>query len=194
SYFAYVVTPSLVVSSFFLNDTSTTEIYTLSLHDALPIFQHGKQLADVRDLLVVQQDVGVLQDRDLAVRVVDEIGGQVAAVELHALDHFQFVVQARTVLHRDDAFLAHLLHRVGDDLADVGVGVGGDRTDLRNFLAGGAGLGDLLQVLDHRGHRLVDAALQVHRVHARGDEFHAFLHDGLRKHRRGRRAVTGHVG
>src|SRR5438067_8279396 len=25
--------------SFFFNDTSTTEIYTLSLHDALPIFQ-----------------------------------------------------------------------------------------------------------------------------------------------------------
>src|SRR2546429_4627240 len=25
---------------FFFNDTATTEIYTLSLHDALPIFQH----------------------------------------------------------------------------------------------------------------------------------------------------------
>src|SRR3712207_5427535 len=27
---------------FFFNDTATTEIYTLSLHDALPIFDHGK--------------------------------------------------------------------------------------------------------------------------------------------------------
>src|SRR5688572_32964354 len=27
----------LMTSSFFLNDTATTEIYTLSLHDALPI-------------------------------------------------------------------------------------------------------------------------------------------------------------
>src|SRR2546427_8494147 len=26
---------------FFFNDTATTEIYTLSLHDALPIFQPG---------------------------------------------------------------------------------------------------------------------------------------------------------
>src|SRR2546430_12572941 len=26
---------------FFFNDTATTEIYTLSLHDALPIFRHG---------------------------------------------------------------------------------------------------------------------------------------------------------
>ena len=27
---------------FFVNDTATTEIYTLSLHDALPIWQYKK--------------------------------------------------------------------------------------------------------------------------------------------------------
>src|SRR3712207_7977240 len=27
---------------FFFNDTATTEIYTLSLHDALPIYQHTR--------------------------------------------------------------------------------------------------------------------------------------------------------
>src|SRR5208283_6031500 len=32
-----VTTTSLFVYSFFFNDTATTEIYTLSLHDALPI-------------------------------------------------------------------------------------------------------------------------------------------------------------
>src|SRR3712207_7020835 len=31
---------------FFFNDTATTEIYTLSLHDALPIFRRGR--ADAR--------------------------------------------------------------------------------------------------------------------------------------------------
>src|SRR3712207_6898921 len=30
---------------FFFNDTATTEIYTLSLHDALPIFVSGEDLA-----------------------------------------------------------------------------------------------------------------------------------------------------
>src|SRR2546422_10857977 len=30
---------NLLSSFFFFNDTATTEIYTLSLHDALPIFQ-----------------------------------------------------------------------------------------------------------------------------------------------------------
>src|SRR3712207_8511388 len=31
-----------MVHFFFFNDTATTEIYTLSLHDALPIFTQGK--------------------------------------------------------------------------------------------------------------------------------------------------------
>src|SRR2546430_12985001 len=35
----YVVLGARNVHFFFFNDTATTEIYTLSLHDALPIFQ-----------------------------------------------------------------------------------------------------------------------------------------------------------
>src|SRR3712207_6954418 len=33
--------------SFFFNDTATTEIYTLSLHDALPIFSHSVEVANL---------------------------------------------------------------------------------------------------------------------------------------------------
>src|SRR5262245_64590227 len=36
------------MSFFFFHDTATTEIYTLSLHDALPIFQEG--LLHLREL------------------------------------------------------------------------------------------------------------------------------------------------
>src|SRR3712207_8663014 len=32
----------MCVEVFFFNDTATTEIYTLSLHDALPIFSHQR--------------------------------------------------------------------------------------------------------------------------------------------------------
>src|SRR5438270_10981683 len=38
----------LSLSFFFFNDTATTEIYTLSLHDALPICRPGGQPAEVR--------------------------------------------------------------------------------------------------------------------------------------------------
>src|SRR3989442_11907542 len=36
-------------SFFFFNDTATTEIYTLSLHDALPISRRRRRLRGLRD-------------------------------------------------------------------------------------------------------------------------------------------------
>src|SRR2546430_16941652 len=43
-------------SLFFFNDTATTEIYTLSLHDALPIFVEGRD----RLLLIIDHALQVL--------------------------------------------------------------------------------------------------------------------------------------
>src|SRR3712207_7266317 len=43
------------VSSFFFNDTATTEIYTLALHDALPIFFLWRPLTHARGSLLFQQ-------------------------------------------------------------------------------------------------------------------------------------------
>src|SRR5256885_7934564 len=39
------------ISFFFFNDTATTEIYTLSLHDALPIYVGGEGAPQRRDEL-----------------------------------------------------------------------------------------------------------------------------------------------
>src|SRR3712207_9576028 len=38
---------------FFFNDTATTEIYTLSLHDALPIFYQKRQTVQVSDVALL---------------------------------------------------------------------------------------------------------------------------------------------
>src|SRR5260370_40113163 len=43
SFFLCLSTPSFSSIFFFFNDTATTEIYTLSLHDALPIFSWSQQ-------------------------------------------------------------------------------------------------------------------------------------------------------
>src|SRR5688572_31310396 len=58
---------------FFFNDTSTTEIYTLSLHDALPIFGAEKKRVPADDRLV---DVG-------------DAAGVVDAAMRHVLHHAQ---------------------------------------------------------------------------------------------------------
>src|SRR5260370_38587491 len=42
---------------FFFNDTATTEIYTLSLHDALPILQHNLASGDVEASVRHRQDL-----------------------------------------------------------------------------------------------------------------------------------------
>src|SRR3712207_7378533 len=40
---------------FFFNDTATTEIYTLSLHDALPISYFGQDVQRIVDRLLAEQ-------------------------------------------------------------------------------------------------------------------------------------------
>src|SRR2546427_10578393 len=54
-----------VLSFFFFNDTATTEIYTLSLHDALPI----SHVAEVRSLAVDGRERG----HRVGTLIVDEL-------------------------------------------------------------------------------------------------------------------------
>src|SRR5260370_38792531 len=44
---------SLYYFFFFFNDTATTEIYTLSLHDALPICRHDGGYYTVKDCVTI---------------------------------------------------------------------------------------------------------------------------------------------
>jgi len=79
-------------------------------------------------------------------------------------------------------------------VADLVIAVRRDRADLSDLLVGRAGLAELLQLFGQRDHGLVDAALEVHRVHPGGDVFHALADDRLGEHGRGRGAITGCVG
>ena len=160
------------------------------LHDRLEHRQHRLQR---RELLLVDEDVGVLELGDHLLGVGDEVGREIAAVELHALDDVELGLEALGLFDRDDALVADLLHRLGDHLADRLVAVGGDRADLRDFGRVLDLLGALGDVLDRFGDREVDAALEVHRVHAGGDRLGAFADDRLGEHGRGRGAVAGGV-
>ena len=152
----------------------------------------------------MDQDVGIFQNRFHALRIGNEVGGQVAAVELHAFDDFQLGLHRLGLFHGDDAVLADLLHRFRDDAADGLVIVGGDGADLRDHLAGNllrqlvesgilAGPVFFLGTIDG-GNSLLDAALQGHRVRTGGNRLHAFAIDGLRQNGRGGGAVAGNVG
>ena len=141
----------------------------------------------------MDQNVRISQLDGHLFRVGDEVGRQVAAVELHAFDNVQLEVETLGLFHGDDAFLADLFHGFGDLLADFLVAIGRDDADLGHFGRTGNRLRARLDVLDNLGDGEIDAALQVHRVHAGGNRLHAFAHDGLGQDGRGGGAVTGDV-
>ena len=70
----------------------------------------------------------------MRLRIGDEVGREVAAVELHAFDDFEVGLEALAFFDGDDAVLADLLHRVGEDVADGVIAVGGDGADLGDRL------------------------------------------------------------
>ena len=115
------------------------------------------------DLLFVDQDVGVFEDDFHPLLVGDEVGAQVAAVELHALDDVDGRLEALAFLDGDHAVGADLLEGVGQLLADRLVVVGGDRRDLGDLFLARDLLGLALDVLDDGHDGLVDPALERHR-------------------------------
>src|SRR5580700_1342949 len=157
-------------------------------------FEQRQQLVEVGELLLVDQDVGVIEFDAHLVGVGDEVGRDIAAVELHALDDVEFGLERLGFLNRDDALVADLLHGIGEELADLGVAIGGDGADLGDFLVRGDLLGVLDEVGDHGFHRQIDTALQIHRVHAGGNRLGAFTDDRRGQHGRGGGAVAGSIG
>ena len=140
----------------------------------------------------VDQDVRVFEfDRHL-VRVGDEVGRQVAAVELHAFDGFELefeTLRLSTVITpslRPFPWLRRSFRRLHG-------AIGGDHADLGDLFAARDVLRTALEVFNDLGHGEIDAALEVHRVHARGDRLHAFGHDRLCQHGGSGGAVTGGV-
>src|SRR5215468_1108534 len=156
------------------------------------LVEQGQQVLVRRDLGVHHEDVRVLKDRLEALRVGDEVGRDVPLVEAHALGELELQAEGVALLDGDDAFLADLVHGLGDHLADGRVtgrdgGRGGD------LLLGLHLLGELGKLLAHPLDGRLDAALERHRVRARRDVAQALAHERLGQHGRRRRAVAGHV-
>ena len=82
----------------------------------------------------MQEDIDVLEFSHHLVSVGDEVGRQVAAIELHAFDNFELALGSLGFFDGDDAFVADLLHRFGNHVANRRFTVGGNRSDLANLL------------------------------------------------------------
>src|SRR3712207_8424791 len=94
---------------FFFNDTATTEIYTLSLHDALPIFR-DEVVVDAVDLVRARRP-GVVGHDDVARRRGRQLSqsAQDGRSEEHTseLQSRQYLV-CRLLLEKNNTFLPYI--------------------------------------------------------------------------------------
>ena len=156
------------------------------------LLQDRQQLLEGGDLGVDDQDVRIVEHGLHALGVGDEVGRDVALVEPHALGELELQAEGVGLVDGDDTFLADLVHRLGDDLADRGV-TGGDGGGGSDLLLGLHVLGGPRELGDQGGHGRLDAPLEAHRVGAGGHVAQALAHHGLSQHGGGGGAVARDV-
>ena len=120
----WVVDIGVVMHLFFFNDTATTEIYTLSLPDALPILGDRPGLRDFR-VSATRRSVNAAVDLRLAGRT-DEIVDFPRVNPVHAGQHFvvgEGIAASGDCHLRDDRHFRQktLLRRQGDFHAEIQV-------------------------------------------------------------------------
>ena len=159
------------------------------LHDLL---EHGKHVLHRRDLRVHEEDVRVVEHCFLTLKVRNEVLGQVALVELHALDEVEIHTEGVGLFNRDNAVLADLVDGIGDDATNGGVS-GGDAGDLSDLGLVVDLLGLRADALHSSGDSLLDAALEAQRAGAGSNVAQTFTHEGLGEHGGGGGSITSDV-
>ena len=156
--------------------------------------EEREELTEIRDLLLVDEDQGV---GELAIHLrgaVDEVGGDVALVELHAVDEADGGLGRLPFLDGDHAVLAHLLQGLGEEVADRTVVVGRDGADLGDLLGALDLLSHLVEPDGGSGNSLLDTAANGHRVGAGSHHPRPLAEDRAGEDRGRGRAVTGQIG
>jgi len=146
--------------------------------DLEAVLEEGQQGLQLGDFLLDQQHVALVEHDLLFLGVGHEVRRDEAAVELHAFYDFDLVLGGLAFSHSDGAFLADALLSLADQTADAEVAVCGD----------GGYLGDLLLAVNLAGHVVellldelacdLNAASEVHGVHAGCHGLDAFPEDG----------------
>src|SRR6266699_4004803 len=99
------------------------------------LLQQRKHVLHGADFLFVDEDVGVFLNGLHALGIGHEVRGEVATVELHALDYFELSLERLRLFDGDNPVLADLFHGLGDDVADRLVIVRADGADLGDHVA-----------------------------------------------------------
>ena len=182
----------LTISAARASPSTSSAMTTSGLPAWMTFSRIGSRSLRLRDLGVDDQHVRIVEDGLHPLGVGHEVGRDVALVEAHAFGELELQAEGVRLVDGDDAFLADLVHRLGDDLADLGIS-SGDRGRGRDLLLGLHVLGGGGQLGDDCRDGLLDAPLQAHRVGAGGHVAQALADHRLGQDGRRRGAVSGDV-
>ena len=150
---------------------------TTALHGR---FEDGQKLLHARNLLVVDEDIGVLHIANHLLGVGHEVGRKITAVELHTFYGLEHRVASFGIFNRDHTVHRNGTHTVGNEFTDFAVVVGRDGGHLFNLVVVAVHLfGLCFDAFHHALHGLVDTALEVERIGTSGHVFHTFRQNGL---------------
>ena len=153
--------------------------------------QYGEQLFEVADFLVVDKDVGLVHLYLHGLGVGNEVGADIAAVELHTLHHINGSVHALCFADGDDTVFAYFAHSVSNKFAYLCVVVSRDGGYLLDFVEVVTYyLALLFDVRYDSSNGFVHTALQVHRVSTSSYILDTNAYDGLRQDSGSSRAIT----
>ena len=155
--------------------------------------EQGKHVLHVGNFLVVDENVGILEDRFHPVAVGYEVGRDIPAVELHTFNEIGGGIHGLGFFNGDNAVLADLFDCVCQDLSDFLVVVGGNGRDMRYFVRSLDFLGILADLFHRDGDCFVHAPLQFDRGHAGGNRLETFSNHRIGKYGCGGSTVTGNV-
>ena len=131
--------------------------------------QQRQDVLHTGNLVRCQKDVGILKNRFHPLGVSDEVGRDVALVELHTFGEVQLKSSSAGLFHADDAVLADLVKRIGEQLANLPV-LGRDGGDIGNLSLVCHWSGIVEQTLSECRNCSINATLEVHGSPTRSDD------------------------
>ncbi len=139
----------------------------------------------------MDQDVRLIEYDGHVFEIVDEMRAQIPLVELHSFEQLDRGFEGLAFLDRDHAVLAHLIHRLGQLLADLDFLVGRAGGHLLDLLAGFDRDAHSVKLVHDGVHGHVDTFLDLHRVGAGRDVLETLLENALSQNGRRRGPVAG---
>ena len=151
--------------------------------------QDGYEVVGGADLLVGEQEVGVVYGDFHPLRVSYEVGRKIAAVNADAFHEVQFVGQGLGLFDGDHAVSSHLLQRVRQLLGD-GFLVRRQRGDAGHLFAAFHRNGHAAQLRNHGINGALDAYAKAHAIGSGGHVLETVANDGVGQYYRGGGAVA----